>query len=388
MTRIGNTAMAQPGPRSRPRRRTRSVAGALVGFLLFFCTLFFGLSWLVSPDPGVSANEAVAVTAHDGRTVVVVAYGRDGPKGMFQLIFQPMFQTRLAAIDADTGERIWDVRLDEKLSNDVRVLGAGGGLVYLATDQGLRIRSLADGSGVAEPDAIEGLGDGYVAETGSYDVDPDRELIVAIDQSGGLWQIPFGESAAVPADRATDAVWRPVLADDFRFGLSLLDTANEAELGGGTVISAEPIRAGAQEMRLQREGPSGSEPVGDTTFLEPRFVLDASRSLADVDPVSGAPVKLAADREAGQLIVVSSADANSRGYRVDTVDLDSGEVRGTADIEVGYDVGGGYAGEGVTAIVVERADGSYDSDTVLVVSPDGGIRTVAIGESNFFGWPR
>lgn len=388
MTSIRNAASGHPDARPRPPRWAGKGAAALLIYLLLFSTLFFGGSWLISPDPDVSANQAVAVTTHDGRRVVVVGYGRDGAKGMFQLAFQPLFQTRLAALDVDNGERIWDVRLDEKLANDVRVLAAADGLVYLATDQGLHIRSLVDGSAVAKPDAIAGLGDGYVAELGSYDVDPERRLIVAIDQSGELWQLRFGESVAVPADPGTEAAWRPVLADNFRFALSLPETANEAGLGDGTVIAAEPLRAGAQKKRLERQGPSGNTVLGDTTYVEPRFVLDASRSLADVDPVNGHPVQLAAGRESGQVIVVSSVDPNSRSYRVDTVDLDSGEVRGTADLAVRYPVGGGYSGAGLTAIVVERADGSSASDTVLVVSPDGGIRSVRVGATNFFGWPR
>lgn len=378
---------AAAAPRS-PRPRLLLFGGPLASLLLF-CGLFFGLSWLVTPEPEVSVSEAVAVTKLEGRDVVVAAYSRSSSRGMFQLMFQPMFQTRLAAVDADTGEHVWDVRLDERVSNDVRVLAAGKGRVYVAGRDGLYIRSLADGSAVAQPDSIDGLGDEYVPELGAYDVDTQRGHVVAIDQSGELWQIPIGEDVAEPADQSTTSTWGPVLADDFRFALDLPDYATAARVDAGTTIASQPISTGALKDRLELSSDSGVQTLADMEFFEARFVLDGGRSqaAAERDRPEDGITELAAGSGSGYVIVVSATNAAGSAYRVDTVDLSTGAVLGTAGLEVGYTVGGGYSGGNLVAFAVASADRSHGKGIIMVVPPDGSIRAFPIGATNFFGWP-
>ncbi|MFT4048813.1 MAG: PA2928 family protein [Solirubrobacterales bacterium] len=413
----------QKPPRTRRGRRGVGVTGSLIGFLLFFCAMFFGLSWLVSPEPDVETAQPVAVAELNGRDVVLVAYSRDGPRGMFQLMFQPMFQSRLAAIDAETGDAVWDVRLDEELSSDMRVLAAGEDRVYIASDEGLYIRSLSDGGAVAEPDAIDGLGDSYVAELGSYDYDAARRLVVAIDQAGELWQIPVGDTTAVPADAETVAAWQEVLSDTFRFALDFPTTGEPAIVADGVTLSGRATKAGALTESLVLTASDGtSSALGDETFLEPEIVLDGTRGTGtatvvgdwsvDVDDycaVMPEPCDLdslpdevrkaieeagqsgyeteadyAAGIDAGYVLVRSKADANGDAYRLSSVDLETGEV--IDSVETGYEIGGGYSAGGITAVATSGVD-SWGSDRLVVAAADGSLTVASVGASNFFGWP-
>src|SRR5690606_26767544 len=97
---------------------------------------------------------------------------------------------------------------------------------------------------------------------------------VAIDQGGDIWQIPFGEKTAVPASGSTLNAWQSVLADDFRFALDFPDTADEAALGGGAIVSATPTKQGARTESLQLYEGGSWRDLGGATFLDPRIVLD------------------------------------------------------------------------------------------------------------------
>lgn len=415
------------GGRQRRRRGWAGLGlfGSLGGFLLFFCGMFFGLSWLLSPEPDVGAAQPVAVAQLQGRDVVAVAYSRDGPRGMFQLLFQLMFQSRLAAMDAETGESVWDVRLDDELANDMRVLAAAEGFVYVASDEGLYIRSLADGSSVAQPDAIEGLGTSYVAELGSYDYDPARRLVVIIDQAGELRQIPVGESVSVPADAQTVAAWQSVLSDTFRFAMHFPESGEAALLADGSIVQGVPTKQGALTESLAVTSANGeTRTLGDTTFLEPKIVFDGLRGVGkatvyddswsfeieDYCAIMPAPcdidtlpdeVREALDEAAAQssheteanyaagsgyVLVVAKSDANGNTYTLSSVSLETGEVIDTADGALGYTVGGGYSNEGVTALIAESAD-AFGSDLLVTATGDGMLTTSTIGPSNFFGWP-
>jgi|GEM_PF-2374844 len=392
-TRAPKQAKQRQQPQSQKGRGGRRVGlrvtawSGILGFLLFFCGMFFGLSWLLSPDPDVTADEPLAVTSVDGRDVVIVAYSRDGSRGMFQLIFQPMFQTRLAAMDAVTGATLWDVRLDEELANDKRVLAAENGLVYVAGDDGLFIRSLADGSEVAKPDAIPGIGAGYVAELGSYDVDPSRRIVVAIDRAGDIWQIPFGSKDAVPADADVDAAWRPVLAESTRFALSFPSTGSTARVDDGTTITGEPVKAGARTELLTLTRAEGSQPLGDAQFVNPQLVLDATPTGPVASSESFGREPDAAGRRSGYVLVVAGVEATGNAHRLSSVDLKTGAVIDAVEDELGSTVGGGCTREGVTALVAERADGSFSTDLLVVADRTGQLTTFRIGGTNFFGWP-
>jgi hypothetical protein len=320
---------------------------------------------------------------------------------MLPLLTSAMFQSRLAAHDTTTGERVWDVRLNTELGSDMRVLAAADGLVYVASDEGLYIRSLADGSAVVEPDAIEGLGADYVAELGSYDYDERRRLVVAIDVSGGIVQLPVGETAATPADEETLADWRPVLSDAFRFALHLPTVDDTALVGEDAVIGVVPTAPGARSDALVLNRPSGSDTLGDSSFFSPQFVLDVLGESWETAPTAELPEGMAermresgqsmpseggyaAGATAGYVLVWHDTTANGDERMLSSVELASGRVIDTVD--VGYEVGGGATRESTTALVASPVDHSGPG-ILVVAATDGTLRTFDIGTVDFLGLP-
>lgn len=399
----------------RTRRLVSLLGGGVISLVLL--GLVFILPGAFGSERSPEPTAYPAVGEHNGQELAVVAYDRSGG-GM---PFQPMFQTRLTALDLANGEVIWDVRLNEEHSTDNRVLAAENGLSYVATEEGLYIRSLDDGSPVAGPDAIEGIGDAYVAEMTSYDYDPELRVVVAIDTTGTIHAIPVGESVAVKADTETVNRWLPVLGDT-RTSSDFPTTSLDAKNSDGGSLSFEPTAQGAQTMSLTltRGGNAGTDNpgqrIGDAIFFDPRFVIEGPvtvepltyETIADqcffedrfcefdtldpeqleakrqsgAIPLSPMTATQAAGSETGHALILHRTSANENDYVLSNVSLQNGKVIDT--VETGYEIGGGVSIGGSTALTTyETSEQAF----LIVASPEGDLNAFEIGRTNFLGMP-
>lgn len=356
-------------------------SGSLISYLLFFSAMFFGLSWLVfAPVQGVEPAQRAAVTQHEGRDVAIVAYDRMGPRGMFQLLTGGFESTRVAALDIETGDLMWDVAIDDVY--DSRIVGAGQEYAYVATNEGLWVLSLDGGATVAKPGEIAGF-DSAMAEAWAYDMDAERGLIVAIDEAGELWSIPLDTVAAEPANDGTVAEWEPILAESFRWAEDPDATADETFTRDGAVVSVDD--------GLERFVPDqGREPFSDLVFTEPEIIVDSMSHevrtrLGEVYTYDAQAYTAVGDG----YIVVAEEDWYAEEYALTTVDLDSGKV--ISSLELNQEVQGGTTGASGASVVVGDDtifQFSWINDvgaTVVLISPDGTMREAHIGRTGFFG---
>ena len=398
-----------------PKRRGRAGCGscALPFVIGAFLLIFFGGSYLGSPEADVEVSPYAAVGEIDGEPVVIAAYGYSGGRGMFQLLLEPMFQKRLAALDPHSGQERWDIRLNEELVSDMRVLAAGGGMVYIATDEGLYIRDLADGSSVAEPDQIAGL-EGYVADQGNYDYDPELQLIVTMDEAGGLWTIPLGESSATPAGEDVTERWVHALAGSTMVDFSSPPTSRSAQVSPTALLTSAETATGAQTSSLRLSVGDQETPLGEETFFDPVIVLDSTRSIAPISaddlqdlcffddlyceftdgsyelaegvsradlPVMPSSTAYAAGSRNGFVILQHRGSSSGSEHLVSTVDLATGAIIDTVEIG-GSGVG---AGAGGGDHIVAPVDDLGGAGSVLIIDADGTISEIPVGEKGFFG---
>ncbi len=82
-------------PQSASARSRGRAAVIVIGTVALVGALAIGLPALLGSGGSVETSAFPAIGEHDGREVAVVAFHRDGSGGPFQ----PMFQSRLAALD-------------------------------------------------------------------------------------------------------------------------------------------------------------------------------------------------------------------------------------------------------------------------------------------------
>jgi hypothetical protein len=353
-----NPPRYQPGPppvqtpTPRPRRR-------VVPLLAVIVALFFGGSYLVAPEPDVRVLPGIAFAEVAGRDVVLVPYERHGGRGMVQLLTQDLFQVRLAAADAVTGEVLWDTRLSDGLVGKAAVLAAGRRYAYLTTDPGLAVVDVADGTVVADGDGVPGLGS---AAPAAYD--PEGRRVLAMNATGDVLAIGLDQTAAVPVDAPTTAAWAGRLSAGPVGGAAA--TAEEAAAGPGSPdrIALRDLPFGIPGRELVRVTPNGLRiPVGGTTFSGARLVVDGGTAV-------GAAT--------GHVLVEHRRSASDTGTALSLVAVDTGQVTGS--LEVGSPVERAVAGPDGVAAVAARA-------VLAVVRGDGRIVRVDVGATDFFGSP-
>ncbi|MEU5692851.1 PA2928 family protein [Actinosynnema sp. NPDC020468] len=349
-------------PYETPRRRRLSFGPFLVVLpLVLFAGLFFGLSFLASPEPDIEVQQGVGHARVQGRDVVLVPYARHGARGMFQLIFRDMFQVRLSATDPATGESLWDTQLSDELIWEADVLGAGDKYAYVATDSGLRILDLADGDLVAQGDGITGLGSGYVAARGAYAYDPEGGRVLAMNANGDVLAIPVDQTAAAPVDQATAAAWVGRLTTDHKT-VRYDTTKREAAVDGGQLVVRERPN-GAPGKVLVRVAADGQEtPVGDAAFQNASIVVDGDR---------------AAGAAAGSVLVHHQRSVNDKGWAVSLVSLATGQVTGTQPVA-----------SSLTRVLTTPDGGTLvTTDDGVLTARDGKLTALAVGATDFFGSP-
>ncbi len=350
-------------PYEVPRRKLRRLPFLFLIPIVLFATLFFGGSYLVSPEPDIEVQPGIGFATVSGRDAVLVPYDRHGPRGMFQLMFQDMFQVRLAARDAGTGDLLWDTQLSDDLIWEASVLASGDRYAYVATDSGLVVLDLANGAKVAERDGIEGLGQSFIAARWAYRYDATNRRVVAMGGDGQVRLITLDTATASPADPATAAQWAPQLTE--RTQSRPGNTVSRAKLGDQLVaLAARP--GGGPGHLLVRMAPDGeATPIGDTVFQQASIVVD------DAEVPAGSATE--------HLLVVHNRAVNDTTKALSAVSLATGEVTATIPIEstsFGTPV---MSPRGVTAIGV--------GPTVAELTPDGRLTALPVGSADFFGNP-
>jgi hypothetical protein len=345
----------------RPPRRRFSLfllPPLLLGLLLF------GGSYLLMPEPDVEVQSGFAFAEVDGRDVVLAPYARHGARGIFQMMTQDLFQVRLAATDPATGEVLWDTQLSDRLLWEASVLAAGQRYAYLATDSGLIVVGLADGSVVAEGEGIAGLGGAFVAARTAYAYDPEGRRVLAVNATGGVVAIGLDQVVATPVDGPTAAQWSGRLSVQPGFAAPTSATAVEAGVNPGSPerIGLRQAPGGAPGSVLVRVAADGREvPVGATVFPGARLVVDG------VTAVGGAT---------GHVLIEHERSVDDSGITLSLVSLATGQV--TAALEVGSRIDRAAVGpDGTTAVAVH--------DLFAAARSDGRFIPLDVGRADFFG---
>lgn len=350
-------------PYETPRRPRRSILPLALPLVLF-AGLFFGGSYLLSPDPDIEVQPGFAFAEVEGRDVVLAPYARHGVRGMFQMITQDMFQVRLAATDPATGEVLWDTQLSDQLIWEASVLAAGERYAYLSTDSGLFVVGLADGELVAEGDDVEGLGGEFVAARAAYAYDPENRRVLAMNATGGVLAIGLDQLVATPVDAPTAAEWSGRLSVERSPAAPPTATGVEAGMNPGSTERVALRQApggtpGAVLIRVTADG--GVIPVGTTAFHGARLVVDGVTAVGVAT---------------GHVLVEHQRSVNDQGIALSLVSLATGQV--TATLPVDSRVDRALVGpDGVTAVAV--------GDVFAAARGDGRVIALAVGLADFFG---
>ncbi|GLZ37800.1 PA2928 family protein [Actinokineospora sp. NBRC 105648] len=351
-------------PYETPRRARRTFR-VPPGFLLLiplvlFAFLFFGVSYLVTPEPDVEVHPEVGAVSLDGREVLLVPYDRHGARGMFQLMAKDMFQVRVAAADAVTGEVLWDKQLSDELIWEADVLAAGTRYAYLATDDGLIVLDLRDGSIVARGDGVAGLGGSFVAKPAAYGYDPEGRRVLAMNADGAVLEIPLDSTTATPVDEATTAKWAKSLSVT-RSKSTPSATATKAELSPGARVELRERPSGSLLVLV---GENGQEtPLGTTVFHGAHVVVNG---------------KAAAGASSGYVLVEHSRSVNDKEDVLSAISLDSGAVVGSLTTDSAPERAVTLP-SGATVVATHGQ--------VVVVAADGKITALPVGSTDFFGSP-
>jgi hypothetical protein len=333
---------------------------------VFFVMVFFGGSYAISPEPDVEVLPGFAFVDAGGRDVLLVPYERHGLRGMFQTMTQDLFQVRLAAIDPGTGESLWDMQLSDQLVWEASVLAGGRRNAYLATDSGLAIVAMADGSLVAEGAGVAGLGDTYLAARSAYAYDPDGHRVMAMTAAGDVLAIPLDQAKAAPVDAPTAAAWAGRLSATPAPDGPPEATADEAALPPGTDrVALRDLPFAGLGKELVRVTADGQRiPVGGTAFAGASLVVAGG---------------VAVGADSGHVLVQHQRSVNDTGIALSMVLPDNGQVTDTLAVE---------------HAVIRAVIGSFSATTAVSTGPDlalvhsdGRFTRVGIGSTDFFGSP-
>ncbi|GAA0642704.1 hypothetical protein GCM10010174_76730 [Kutzneria viridogrisea] len=347
----------------KPSIRRRAGLSLLLLPPLLFCFLFFGLSYLVAPEPDITVQTGIGSATVDGRDLVLVPYERHGPRGMFQLMTEDMFQVRLAATDPATGKVRWDTQLSDRLVWEATVLAAGQRYAYLATDSGLAIVDIRDGSIAARGDGVAGLGGSFVAKRSAYGYDARRHRVVAMNADGTILAIPLDTLVAKPTEEDA-TTWASTLAPDRARITSPGATASQATLGSGERVEVRARPAGAPGRVLVRVTADGRAiPIGGAVFQQAAVVVDGPRAVGD---------------GAGSVLVAHNRSVNDTGAALSAVSLATGAVTGSLTVDSAPAKAIALPGGGTVLATRE---------TLVVLGADGHLTASRIGATDFFGNP-
>ncbi|CAM3503874.1 PA2928 family protein [Occultella aeris] len=377
-----------------PRRRRRFRFGWLGALLPI---LFVGFMVLGVPRIAMSSTSSSellpvgAFTQVDGRDVVLMPYGADGV-----WIWDDVFQIRLAAVDVVAGEPIWDVQLNEDLIGAAGVIAAGSQYLYVVTDYGLEIRSVADGHRVAGPDDIEGLGADYLAAYGAYAYDPNLNAVVMITSLGEFRTLPVDGVTATPSDAPTVNAWQSSLFADSSGAWMYLDSdwdeTTDSVVIGDNRFDYGPLSPGVPGGIVRLTGPDGTVELPGPIY-NGEFLLEVTKTPAGLlSPEQREQMSTSGDQSylghspagaaGGFVLLQSTVTANGDEYRLDVLDAATGEVVGS--MPMGEEATRVMTAPGGTIVVVASSDDIY-ADSFVLIAPDGTVSLVEVGVPDLLG---
>lgn len=353
---------------------------SLLIYLLVFGALFFGVSYLMTRGTlSVELRTSAATVGTTEGEVALVPYQRNGAVGMISMITQDTFQVRLAAVNVQDGELLWDVQLTDELSGDGVVLAATERYSYVATDHGLVILETLTGDTVAKGAEIDGLGERAVLATSAYGYDQRTNAIVALDTAGGTHVVPVGSTRARPATKAVAAAHQGWVRSDDPFDDTVFDEYDETaesidtENGRTFALRASDTRLG--RSRLEISSPSGGPVVRGPEFVDPSIVLEiegrrveldkAGTGSPDVEPTFE-PVRKPAGEAQGVVLVQHHTSVHDGGYHLSVLDAESGVLLDR--VAMGGEVSRALSTESGATVLFAAEPGESYPDQLLVVN--------------------
>jgi len=363
---------------------------------------------LTADDPYIGIQSGIGFAVHDGEDLVLVPYDRTGTAGFLDKVTHDPTEVRVAAIELDSGDNLWDVQISDEIGWNAAVIAAGETYAYLATDDGLTVLDLDNGAVAAEPGRLLGLEAAQSASGAAYAFDPELQAVVALDVNGTIHTIALDTLEAVTAGADTVATWSGLLfAEGTVPDIGGL-TSTEALLADGeSSVRIEPTAEGAAGGSLILDGPGGEQrALGTRIYYGGAIVLDQTDYMStftvdiDVDELiddfledpAAAGKNLwtglgntAAGAGGGHVLVEHQREPNVQKYALNVVSLETGQV--TASLDTGINLGRAVtSASGHTAVIAAPADSTWLSDLVIV-APDGSVNRVELADVDFFGNP-
>ncbi|MDQ0615469.1 hypothetical protein QF046_003110 [Microbacterium sp. W4I4] len=383
----------------------------LLTALASLAVVAFVAVFAVVPGPLINTAARVgpglAFAQVDGRDVVIFAYVDSGYSGL-PFFLPGALDTRVAAIDVDTGASVWDRSLGNG-SMEATTLAAGRDYAYLLDSFELTVVDLEDGSVIARSGDIDGLEDLDVFQSEIFYSDSRRAIMLRPDD-GRVRAIAIDSLTAVVVDDRTRSTWECVLD---RMGhayfsavpdpvLSERTHTDAGELGFGVPAGSAP---GTPGERLSRPGADGSpSTVGTEAFVAPGFVAESTHNepLAGACPDAawaddvfpeGESRAVALGTDSGYAVIEHDASARDDARAISVVDAVDGALLGTNPAEGGT-THARRGPDGGSVLIVDRyLPGVLPSlsvpvtSVVLLVSPEGSMREVVIAKHGWFGMP-
>ncbi|WP_396915790.1 PA2928 family protein [Mycolicibacterium sp.] len=366
------------------------VVGMLVG--IFAATRF-------ASRPMVSVGPVVGYATVQGRDAVLVAYGRTGGTIGAPFGSNDTWQERVAAVSLDSGELLWDVQLHGTQGWERGVLAVADGLAYVASDRGLSVVRVDDGSVV-----VPALGDGaYVESFNGYNVDPRINAVVALTDSGEVEAVPLGTTdLAAVTDDIADA-WRTTLVAkasataDADFGVIHVDPAampRGMELAGGDVISV-PKPYQSPDPQLMRGGRVLARLDGLTKRELVYEVVRTPAALATPAQLEEGTDMFSHYHSSAVPLGIDHGVVLVRGEPIDhpgveelrLFDIDTGDTLAVVGHLDGFVRATATPNGAILVIGAEEGSG-LDNDRLIVVHPDGRTTRTQIGDTDFWGRTR
>ncbi|WP_166909113.1 PA2928 family protein [Mycobacterium sp. DL440] len=370
------------------------VAGALAVVVLSVGGIFAMTRW--TSRPMVAVGPVVGYGMVRDQDAVLVAYGRTGGTIGPPFGSSDTWQERVAAVSVDSGELLWDVQLHDSKGWERGVLAVSDGLAYIATDEGLSVIKVEDGTVV-----VGDIGDDYVESFNGYNVDPHINAVVALTDSGAVEAVPLGTTEPAPVTDDIAEAWRTTLIGDSSptadsdFGIINVDPTAMPDgmvLPDGTTISIpKPYRS--PDPQLMRDGKvlarldglTKKELVYEVVRTPAALATPAQLKEGTDSHYHSSAVPLGIDH--GVVLVGGELADDPRVDELRLYDIDTGETLAVIGGLDGY-VRATATPQGAILVIAAAEDSGLDDDRLIIVRPDGRTTMTQIGDTDFWGRTR
>lgn len=406
---LNGSSVQTPGwlPPEKPRKEPAKARGVIIAAVVLIAVIGAAIALSASVLAPSARDIEIASTSGivdiDGEDVAVLVYQDSSRPGLFV----SGFQTRISAIRTSDGEQLWDQQLNDDLMGDAVVLAGDADLVYIGSDDGLVILDAATGAVRSQGLEIAGLGADAVLAASAYGYDAEANAVVALAGTGQVMQLPVGQEQATSADAALAGRWKDVLnAGPFYDDTVLVDQVELAVSGEGTTYEVESVSEAVERDALIATSADGRAvfrtelvdmsilPATDIgprrgVMLETGQFLDGDFGDIDEDDIQALIEKVMgtgpdgnmppapAGLGQGFLLVQHKESVNAELMALSSIDAETGRIVDTVEMKV--DALRALTGPGGTTAVIAAAPDAWRPNTMVVLQPDGTLRTVEVG---------